>query len=263
MTPSACDEIERMVRASLDSAIRVTEVENGCEVTLPILDQLNDQLRIYVLREGRRLVLTDYGTTIDRLRDLGMDISTPRQAGVLEGIITSNGIEDRNGVLLSVIEASDLQDFNRRLRLYAHAVSQVGSMEILVEARLAVDFEEVVYEYLRGRKIPCDHAVPVPAHRIGKVLVHFRLGENVLMDAAKARDATAAGQTLNRIVVDFENIQRVNSKRFEYGVVYDDESAIASSPRFKLLSDVLTIDPIPWTQRDERFDRFVSHRGRG
>jgi hypothetical protein len=254
-----CASVEDRVKSSLLSVLKVEPFDEGCEITLPVLDRLNDHLKVYVTREGSRHILTDLGTAIDQLKELGVDLSTQKQDAVFLSILRSNGIEFRRGMLCSEVDLTDSVEFGRRFRLFVHGISEIAEMETMGEPRIGLDFEEVVWDYLRVKRIPTTHKVPVDAHRVGRVVVNFLIGSRVLMDAAHAGDVGYANQILNRIIVDFESIQKVHARDYLFAVVYDDESPFAESPRFKLLPDLLNFAPIPWSEREERFDDIVAH----
>jgi hypothetical protein len=254
-----CSDIEERVRRALLSALRVQPYEDGCEVTLPILDAYNDPLRVYVYREGHRIIFTDYGTAIDRLRETGLDLGTRHNEPVFLSILHSNGVEDRQGVLTASVEvnSTNTDDFDRRFRLFVHAISEISEMETLADPKVSLDFEDVVSDYLTARGVPFDPRIPITAHGIEHATVNFILYGEVLMDTIQAADVYSANQILNRIIVDFENIRRAHPKQYRRAAVYNDESAVAQSPRFGLLPEVLEMEPIPWSERDEKFEEIA------
>jgi hypothetical protein len=257
-----CSDIAERVRQALLSALKVEPYENGCEVSLPFLDQFNDPLKVYVYREGPRIVFTDYGTALDRLSEAGVDMGSSRRESIFVGILEANGVEDRNGVLRAHVPVDRIDDFGHRFRLFVHALSEVSGMEILGEPRIGLDFEEVVADYLKVREVPYHPHVQISAHLIDKVTVNFVLYDQVIMDSIHAAEVASANQALNRIIVDYGSIRRAHPQEYRLAVVYNDESAVDQSHRFKLLPDILDIDPIPWSERDERFEAIAESVGR-
>lgn len=255
-----CAELEERVRHALMSALKVEPYENGCEVTLPFLDRYNDPLKVYAYREGHRIVFTDYGTTLDRLMEAGVDLSARRPELVLLGILRTNGVEDKRGVLSMAVEigSSRTDEFERRFRLFVHAVSEVAEMEVMAEPKVGLDFEEVVSSYLTARDVPYTPRIPIPAYGIGQATVNFILYGEVLMDSIQAAEVASANQALNRIIVEFENIRRAHPTQYRLAAVYNDESAVSESSRFKLLPGILDMAPIPWSERDERFEEIAA-----
>jgi hypothetical protein len=132
-----CADIENRVQHALISALKVEPYETGCEVTLPLLDRYNDPLRVYAYRDGHRIVFTDYGTVIDRLRGSGIDLGGRRQELVFLGILRSNGVEENKGVLSVSVELDPnrAEEFDRRFRLFVHAVSEVSEMETMADPK--------------------------------------------------------------------------------------------------------------------------------
>jgi hypothetical protein len=254
-----CEEILDRVRHALLSSLKVEPYETGCEVTLPLLDRYNDPLRVYVYREGHRVVFTDYGTALDRLKETGIDLSSRRQELVFLGILRSNGVEENKGVLSASVETDEnrTDEFGRRFRLFVHAISEVAEMETMADPKVGLDFEEVVSDYLTARDVPYQPRISVPAYGIEQATVNFVLYGEVLMDSIQAAEVASANQVLNRIIVDFENIRRAHPKEYRLAAVYNDQSAVRQSSRFGLLPDVLDIAPIAWSERDERFEEIA------
>ena len=66
-----CKTLVEAYLAWLRDRISVAEIDGVCEITTPFLDRHNDQLQIYVEREGDRLRLTDDGYVIGDLQSSG------------------------------------------------------------------------------------------------------------------------------------------------------------------------------------------------
>lgn len=252
-----CEAVDRLVRAAFDSAIRVEMAEGACEVTLPLLDPLNDFVRVYIRPVQGGYVLSDYGLTMEAMDDLGVDLSTPKREAIMDILMRTNGLIYDRG-MLTAHAAADPQEFARHFLLYLRGLVGVMDMEMLQTPRTRLDFEGVVGDYLRTREAPYERNARVPlvhgidpTSRFQYVQVDFLVRGAVAVEALHATSINSSNNAVNRIFVDYQQVRAHGPREIKLAVVYNDESAVAQTPRFGVLQEVASLPPIPWSRRDE------------
>ncbi len=61
-----------------------------------------------------------------------------------------------------------------------------------------------------------------------------------------------------RTFVKFQYMGRLPAHPLR-SLVFNDESAVVDAKGFPILSEALDVDPVPWTERETRFEEILSH----
>jgi hypothetical protein len=80
-------EAKRLVRdygAWLNEGFDVELEGDYAVISTPFLDPHNDEIELYVRKEGDSLVLTDRGSTLSDLESSGLDVATEKRRAHLE-----------------------------------------------------------------------------------------------------------------------------------------------------------------------------------
>jgi hypothetical protein len=247
-----------MILRALDDNLQVRHIQGACEVTLPLLDPMNDYIQFFVERTSRGFRFSDYGLTIQFLADNDVHLETAKQAMIFDDILKLNGVTNSNDVLVAET-TDDPVSFQKSLILYIKAITSILDMEHLRQPYSRVDFKSAVRQYIESREIEYEPYYQVETRLIGNVGVDFLVREKILIDALHSSVLGYADDVINRTFTDFGTIRRERPIEFKMAVVYDDESEIPKSRRFVLLNSVTDFPPIPWTKKDKGFDEILAH----
>lgn len=253
-----CEEVGARVRDAFQSRISVRAYEGGCEVSLPLLDPLNDYIRVYVIPTKEGIEISDYGMALEILRELGVEVDTPKREEIFANVLQTNGVKEARGVLTTFV-SNEEGDFGRHLILFLRAVTALLDLEVMKEPTARLDFEGVVWQYLRERSIVHEHHVPIQIPSLTKPMyADFQIHEKVLMNTLHAGNVQVANGFINRLYVDFGQIRKFHSQKYKLATLYNDDSPVSESPRFSLLPEVLDFPPIPWSERDEGVNAILA-----
>lgn len=253
-----CEDIERLVHQSLLAYLKVEPFDLGCRIVLPQLDVANDFLVVYAIEDKRAIEFTDLGRTMEALRAESLDLETEKRTTILTNILEQNGLKLRGDELVTDVPANNPERFKEKLLLYTNALQSVNAMLHLKQPRFAMDFRGLVRQYLLQRDIRHEYLRSFELPRVGPMTVDFVLQTErpIAIDALHSMERYHATNLIDRTYVKFQFMSRISQPPVR-GIVFNDESIIAEVREFPILSEVLDLPPIPWTERESRFSELV------
>lgn len=250
-----CHQIKELVLSSFQENIQISVIENGCEITLPLLDPLNDYIQFYIIPTKDGYQLTDYGEVIEKLRSLNLEITTLKRENIFESILQTNGVSYFKGMLQMNID-KDFSDFQKKLFLYIKAIVTTYDLEHLKEPHIRLDFKDVVWQHLEEKehKFESNFLIPVPV--VGNINFDFLIEETILLNTLHSATIGYSKVIINQIHTDFFTIKKYVPK-YNRILIFNDESPVAESSRFGLLDDVLDFHPIAWSKREDEIKEAI------
>jgi len=128
-----------------------TIIENGKTtdwflISTPFIGAYNDNLEIYALKNGEKLILSDNGETLKNLELQGVNIQgSKKRRYILDSILLNFGIKEKKNEL--IIETS-LKNFSQSKHNLLSAMIEINDLYILSKHNVASVFKEDVRDYL-------------------------------------------------------------------------------------------------------------------
>jgi hypothetical protein len=117
------------------------------EVRTPFVDMFNDNICLYVQRQGDKIVLSDDGVTVRNLELSGVNLSkVSKRKDFFESILLNYGIHLKDNSEME-IEASE-QDFSLKKHCLISAISEANNLYMLAKHSVASVFRNDVKDYL-------------------------------------------------------------------------------------------------------------------
>ena len=218
-------------------------------ITTPFLDPHNDEIQLFVEKQGDQLRLSDDGYTLADLSDMGLEINTEKRDAHVRQILNGFGVRLEDDGQLTVTATA--RDFPQKKHNLIQAILAVHDLSVMGQAQVLQFFEEDVAAYLRERKVPFFRSLNL-AGRSG-FHHHFDFGfasvgarpEAVLQAAnALTRDwATSVAFAVNDV-----RLQRGDDAFVAYAMINDRESAPAADYLDALRA--YRIKAFLWSQRE-------------
>ena len=121
------------------------------EVSTPFTGLFNDTLDIYVKKQGKKIIFSDDGNTLNNLELSGMEVSrSPKRKELLDRILINYGVKLINSEL--TIEATE-KDFPQKKLNLLSAISEANDLYFLAKHTVASVFKEDVKSYLNEQEI--------------------------------------------------------------------------------------------------------------
>lgn len=227
------------------------EFESGEGYTListPFLDPHNDELQIYVEKQGDNLKLSDDGYTLNDLRDSGLEINTPKRDAHVRQILNGFGVRLEENEL--VVTATP-RDFPQKKHNLIQAMLAVHDLSVMGQAQVLQFFEEDVARYLKEKQVPFVRGVKL-AGRSG-----FDHHFNFVLPAQQGRQETVL-QAINHLNRDnaMSVAFAVNDVRLQRGQDIFGAMAIVNDIETRPADEFLDalraygIKPFVWSHRD-------------
>lgn len=129
-----------------NTVIREDETSGWFAVSTPFVGQFNDNIEIFIKREGQDILLSDDGETLVNLSLSGVDISkSAKRKAYLNKILLNYGITLIDGELTT---KSSSFDFAQRKHSLISAIMEIGDMDVLAKDNVTSLFYEDVKLYL-------------------------------------------------------------------------------------------------------------------
>lgn len=121
-------------------------------MTLPFLDRHNDQIELYIKKDGDDFTITDDGYTISDLEMSGLNIfSSPKRTQIYKQILNSHGISESDSHELYV--TGTLSELALKKHLMAQCMQKIGDLFYLSHPGTKPLFIEDVQSFLDASKI--------------------------------------------------------------------------------------------------------------
>lgn len=218
-------------------------------ISTPFLDPHNDEIELYVRRDGNGLILTDGGNTLSDLEDSGLEISTEKRKAHIQEILNGFGVANEGQELL--VRTSE-KDFPQRKHNLLQALLAVHDLYLTAQSHVQQFFTEDVAAFLKTREVPFfrdfklsgrsgfdhhfDFAFPTTREKPQRVLVAI----NTLTRDRATSTAFAVNDV--RLARGPETLQA-------FALVNDEESAPVNDYLDALRN--YQISPLRWSRRDE------------
>ncbi|MBP7482508.1 MAG: DUF1828 domain-containing protein [Lacunisphaera sp.] len=120
-------------------------------ISTPFLDPHNDEMQIFVEKQGDNLRLSDDGYTIADLSDMGLDVNTDKREAHVRQILNGFGVHlDKSGEL--AVTATP-RDFPQKKHNLMQAMLAMHDLAVMGQSHVAQFFEEDVAAFLRERGV--------------------------------------------------------------------------------------------------------------
>ena len=129
-------------------------LESGDGYTLlstPFLDPHNDEIQIFLEKQGENLRLTDDGYTIADLNDAGLEINTDKRAAHVRQILNGFGVRLDGDELAVTATPRDLPQKKHNL---IQAILAVHDLTVMGQAQVLQFFAEDVAKFLHEKGVP-------------------------------------------------------------------------------------------------------------
>jgi hypothetical protein len=130
--------------------INLRAVGDSAVIATPFLDPHNDEIELYLRKQGDGFVVSDAGETLSDLEDLGLEISTEKRKLHLDQILSGFGVMSDGRELF--VRTSE-QDFPQRKHNLIQAVLAVHDLYLTGQAHVQHFFTEDVALYLKSKNI--------------------------------------------------------------------------------------------------------------
>jgi hypothetical protein len=249
-----CRKIAELARKAFAERLRVRSVGQGCEITLPLLDSVDDWVNCYVIEFRGQWKLTDLGETISHVDSyFGFNPkSSGKRSGILGVLMEHGGISLKDDELYTMIPAGDEEQFQDSLLMFANAVERIEAMNYMSEPKPKADFKGAVMEYLGKKEIHCEVDPTIDDPILGEIKMDLGVGPRGVFTATMyAPISSSARPICEHRLTQFRQISKMPGHP-ETTVIYDDASAIPDRGEFKLIEEILDIEAIPWSKMDKR-----------
>jgi hypothetical protein len=136
----------------LKEGFHLETTESYTLISTPFLDPHNDEIQIFVEKQGDLLHLTDDGYTLSDLGDMGLEINTEKREAHVRQILNGFGVRLDNYNQLSV--TSTPRDFPQKKHNLIQAILAVHDLVVMGQTEVLQFFEEDVAGFLRERQVP-------------------------------------------------------------------------------------------------------------
>jgi hypothetical protein len=138
--------------AWLKEGYHFESTEEYALISTPFLDPHNDEIQIFVERQGDVLRLTDDGYTVADLADMGLEINTEKREAHVRQILNGFGVRLDAGSQLSVTATP--RDFPQKKHNLIQAILAVHDSAVMGQSHVLQFFQEDVAAFLREKQVP-------------------------------------------------------------------------------------------------------------
>lgn len=172
--PNFASDYGRWLTSRLSQQVR----EGVVEVSTPLLDPLNDGMRVYIETQPDGIVVHDGGITVETLAIQGVDIhSTAKRQSLVDDILRSSGLSMDGDRIQTQANSGNLP---QRMHFLLSAMNRISDLSLTVRQGKITDFFERVCSYLDEHEVlysthlsipgktvehPVDIVIPLPKRR--------------------------------------------------------------------------------------------------
>jgi len=252
-----CREIiEKYVQWIKDNTV-VHNIESGksCAVSTPFLDRHNDNIEIYILKEGAGYKLTDDGFTLNDLEMSGMDVaSSPKREKIFRTILNGFGI--KVGADHEIFVIANSSNIGQKKHYLIQAILAVNDMFALSQESIYSLFKEDVEIYFSSNNLRFSKDIKLT----GKT--GFDHNIDFLISASQHKPERLI-KTINSPKKDyiiptifaFNDIRDLRETPTQNYVIFNDQERQPSSDVIAAL-DSYQINHIGWSQKELCLDAF-------
>lgn len=240
----------------LKEGFHLEETDSHVLISTPFLDPHNDEIQIFVQREGEHLHLTDDGYTLTDLADMGLEINTDKRQAHVRQIVNGFGVRLEDGGRLAVTATP--RDFPQKKHNLIQAILAVHDLAVMGQTHVLQFFEEDVAAFLHERGIPFFRSIKLPGrsgfdHTFDFAFPQMGKRPESVMQAVNSltRDlATSVAFAVNDV-----RLQRGGREDFASYAIINDRDAKPSDEHLDALR-AYGIKALTWSQRSGLVDAF-------
>jgi hypothetical protein len=156
------EEILNHIKDAFNSKVSIQQKRPDIyQLMLPLLHEDGDMIDLFLVPQGNKYMLCDYGQTLMRL-SYEYDIDTPNKEAILQKIIKENSLHEEDGnICMETTNATIFQDIMHITQAYA----KIGSMRYfkreIVESLFLESLTEFIESELKEFK-PQKNILPIP-----------------------------------------------------------------------------------------------------
>lgn len=137
--------------AWLKTNLRVAQVDGAAVISTPFLDRHNDEIEIFVERNGDQIVLTDDGYTLRDLASTGVDLTSGSRKSHLYRILAGFGVSVESDEL--IVRATP-SEFGQKKHNLLQAILSVDDLYVTAHESVLQFFREDVEKFLLMGGVP-------------------------------------------------------------------------------------------------------------
>jgi hypothetical protein len=138
--------------AWLKEGFHLESTESYTLISTPFLDPHNDEVQIYLEKQGDSIRLTDDGYTLADLADMGLELNTEKREAHVRQILNGFGVRLDEGRELAVTATP--RDFPQKKHNLIQAILAIHDLAVMGQTHVLQFFEEDVEAFLREKQIP-------------------------------------------------------------------------------------------------------------
>lgn len=251
-------EADRLVETYLSwlkDTTTLRQVDDWTEITTPYLDRHNDNLQIYVQRQGDTYTLTDDGYILDDLERSGCSLATPKRNALLTMTLNGFGVQVNDGAL---IVHTGRENFAQKKHSLIQAMLAVNDLFYLAMPTVASVFFEDVVAWLDLHDIRYTPKVKFTGrsgldHLFDFVIPKSRREPERIIQTVN-RPARDTAQTMVFSWIDTKEVRSPDSKAY----------ALLNNTEHEISGEVLDIfrnynvTPVVWTTREQIVEELAA-----
>lgn len=251
-------EADRLVETYLSwlkDTTTLRQVDDWTEITTPYLDRHNDNLQIYVQRQGDTYTLTDDGYILGDLERSGCSLDTPKRNALLTMTLNGFGVQVNDGAL---IVHTGRENFAQKKHSLIQAMLAVNDLFYLAMPTVASVFFEDVVAWLDLHDIRYTPKVKFTGrsgldHLFDFVIPKSRREPERIIQTVN-RPARDTAQTMVFSWIDTKEVRSPDSKAY----------ALLNNTEHEISGEVLDIfrnydvTPVVWTTREQIVEELAA-----
>lgn len=167
----------------------------------PFVGLFNDNIEIYVRKDGDRIILSDDGLTLAGLEQCGLDFAkSSKRKEMLDSVLRNYGIGVSKHDEMTVM--ATVSDFAQKKHDMICAIEELSSLEYMAEHSVAGVFKEDVRRYLDENRIVCNP----------EFIARGRTGINFTFDFQ------IAGMRSEAVIKPFGSLDKSNVPKFLFAL---------------------------------------------
>ena len=265
-----CDEIQSTIRASTIELTRVTCDDIGVIVVLPLVDNLGEEVEVYIspLKASHDKVLVSDGLSLfQRYSDWGYEWGATPNQEKFESLLQFYDL--RSDEKRGVYEEAELSAIGGIVIKIGQFISEASQYTLLSRYRYQFNFKRAFRSFLLSSKIDHDYRPAFPTDE-RSVNFDFALGSRsaLVLNALSANSSSTADSQISKTYMDVALMKRQRGAsstplRRTFTFVFDDESQIPSSARFKQAAEEMDVEPVASSKVDDLIPQYIAEAEAG
>jgi len=255
MNFNECQELVNRYSEWMKQSISIKDKNGFCEITTPFLDRHNDNLQIYVKKDGNNLILTDDGYILRDLKISGFEVTTEKREHLLKSILKGFG-SHLDGDEIRIVAKPE--EFPKKKHNLIQSMLAINDMFISARTIVANIFKEDVEKFLHNNNIRFTPSIKFTGksgfdHSFDFVIPSSRVQpERVIQVISRP-----TRQYISFFIFSWNDTKEVRPVRsIAYGFINDKEQPV--SEEFEIALQQYSIKSIPWSRREENLQELIA-----